>query len=177
MSNRGSLFRSPVSGAAKHQNAAILPHSEPAVDLRLQERWPIGAISYCVGGSVEPINAGQCFSYALTAIAVTLIAVIDAARRAAGNNGARLTAAISRAPKAGLTIAIRQRLHRQRRNCSTEPSDTIFVTDHGSKAATSFGNISGPSSIERYEFLPSAVIMACRVCGRRGLLVNPFEPE
>ena len=64
------------------------------------------AISHCVSGSVGPINAEQCFSYALTAIAVMLIAVIDAARRAAGNNGARLTAAISRAPKAGLTIAI-----------------------------------------------------------------------
>ncbi|HLF84851.1 MAG TPA: hypothetical protein VI837_11805 [Blastocatellia bacterium] len=71
----------------------------------------------------------------------------------------------------------RQRLHRQRRNCSTNPQESIFVTDHGSKAATNFGNISGPSSIERYEFLPSAVMIACRVCGRRGLLVNPFEPE
>ena len=64
------------------------------------------AISHCVSGSVGPIIAEQCFSYALTVIADTRIAVIDAARRAADNNGARLTAAISRAPKAGSTIAI-----------------------------------------------------------------------
>lgn len=64
------------------------------------------AISYCVGGSVGPIIAEQCFSSALTAIADTPIAVIDAARRAADNNGARLTAAISRAPKGGSTIEI-----------------------------------------------------------------------
>jgi hypothetical protein len=64
------------------------------------------AISRCVNGSVGPIVAEQCFSSALTAIADTQIAVIDAARRAADNNGARLTAAISRAPKAGSTIEI-----------------------------------------------------------------------
>ena len=51
------------------------------------------------------------------------------------------------------------------------------MTDHGSKSAINFGNISGPPSLQRYEFEQSAVLSACRVCGRRGLLVNPFEPE
>jgi hypothetical protein len=51
------------------------------------------------------------------------------------------------------------------------------VTDHGSKAATNFGNISGPPSLQRYKFGQALVLSACRVCGRRGLLVNPFEPE
>ena len=64
------------------------------------------AISRCVSGSVGPIIAEHSFSSALTATAVTPIAVIGAARRVADNNGARLTAAISRAPKAGSTIEI-----------------------------------------------------------------------
>jgi hypothetical protein len=51
------------------------------------------------------------------------------------------------------------------------------VTDHGSKTSINFGNISGPPSLERYDFVPSGVMIACRVCGRRGLLVYPFEPE
>lgn len=64
------------------------------------------AISRCVSGSVGPIIAEHCFSSALTATVVTLTAVIDAARRVAANNGARLTAATNKVPKAGLTIAI-----------------------------------------------------------------------
>ena len=64
------------------------------------------AISRCVSGSVEPIVAERSFSSALTATAVTLTAVIDAARRVAANNVARLTAATNKAPKAGSTIEI-----------------------------------------------------------------------
>lgn len=64
------------------------------------------AISHCVSGSVGPIIAEHCSSSALIATAVTLTAVIDAARRVAANNGARLTAATSKVPKAGSTIAI-----------------------------------------------------------------------
>ena len=64
------------------------------------------AISHCVSGSVEPIDAEHSFSSALTATEVTLTAVIDAGRRAAANNGARLTAATNKVPKAGSTIVI-----------------------------------------------------------------------
>jgi len=64
------------------------------------------AISRCVSGSVGPIIAEHCFSSALIATAVTLTAVIDAARRVAATNGARLTAVTNRVSKAGLTIAI-----------------------------------------------------------------------
>lgn len=64
------------------------------------------AISRCVSGSVGPIIAEHCFSSALTATAVTLTAVTDAARRVDATNGARLTAATRKVPKAGLTIEI-----------------------------------------------------------------------
>jgi hypothetical protein len=64
------------------------------------------AISRCVSGSVEPIIAGRSFLSAHTATAATLTVVTDAAKRAGGNNGARLTAATRKVPKAGLTIAI-----------------------------------------------------------------------
>ena len=64
------------------------------------------AISHCVSGSVGPIVAEHSFSSALTATAVTLTAVIDAARRVAATNGARLTAATNKVPKAGSTIVI-----------------------------------------------------------------------
>ena len=64
------------------------------------------AISYCFSGSVEPIIAEHSFSSALTATAVTLTVVIDAVRRAGANNGARLTAATNKVPKAGSTIVI-----------------------------------------------------------------------
>jgi hypothetical protein len=64
------------------------------------------AISRCVSGSVGPIVAEHSFSSALTATAATLTAVIDAARKAGGNNGARLTAATNKVPKAGSIIVI-----------------------------------------------------------------------
>lgn len=64
------------------------------------------AISRCFSGSVGPIIAERCFSSALTATAVTLTAVIDAARRVGANNVARLTAATNKVTKAGLTIEI-----------------------------------------------------------------------
>lgn len=64
------------------------------------------AILRCVNGSVGPIVAEHSFSSALTATAVTLTVVIDAVRRAGANNGARLTAATNKVPKAGLTIVI-----------------------------------------------------------------------
>lgn len=64
------------------------------------------AISRYVSGSVGPIVAEHSFSSALTATAVTLTVVIDAVRRVAANNGARLTAATNKVSRAGLTIAI-----------------------------------------------------------------------
>lgn len=64
------------------------------------------AISYCVSGSVGPIIAEHSFLSAPTATAVTLTAVIDAARRAGANNVARLTAATNKVLKAGSTIVI-----------------------------------------------------------------------
>ena len=50
------------------------------------------------------------------------------------------------------------------------------MTDDGSKASPKFGNIGGPPLLERYELGESVVTVACRVCGRAGVLVNPFEP-
>lgn len=64
------------------------------------------ANSHCINGSVGPIVAEHCFSSALIATVVTLTAVIDAARRVAANNGARLTAVTNKVTKAGLTIVI-----------------------------------------------------------------------
>jgi hypothetical protein len=50
------------------------------------------------------------------------------------------------------------------------------VTDHGSCATPDSCNISAPGAAALVEPLPEALI-ACRICGRAGLLVNPFEPE
>ena len=63
-------------------------------------------ISYCVSGSAELICAERCSLSAHTATAVTLIAAKHVGRRAAAGNGARLTAATSKARRGGLTIAI-----------------------------------------------------------------------
>jgi len=68
----------------------------------------------------------------------------------------------------------RQRLYRQRRKQPTQPPDDILVTDHGSKETVEYASISGPHSAVPL-FL--AGLVSCRVCGRLGLLVNPFEPE
>lgn len=62
--------------------------------------------SHCVSGSAELICAERCSSSAHTATAVTHTAAKHVGRRAAGGNGARLTAGINKASKGGLTIAI-----------------------------------------------------------------------
>ena len=62
------------------------------------------ASSRCVSGSVGPNNAEHCFSFVLAATAVRPTVVTDAGGKAAGNNGARPTAATSKAMKAGSAI-------------------------------------------------------------------------
>jgi len=84
----------------------MLPQLESAVDLRQQERWPMLAISGCFSGFVGPMVAERCFSSAHTATEVTPTVVNDAGRRADANNDVKPTDDISKAPKAGLTIAI-----------------------------------------------------------------------
>jgi hypothetical protein len=76
----------------------------------------------------------------------------------------------------------RQRLYRQRRKQLTQPSANTFVTDHGSKEPVEYASIGGPFEARlAAALLPvsrfPAGLVYCRVCGRTGLLVNPFEPE
>jgi hypothetical protein len=70
-------------------------------------------------------------------------------------------------PEGRLDHRDRQRLYRRRRNPPTKPSIENSVTDAGSTDTSEFGNISWP---------PSGVHIACRICGRQGVLVNPYEP-
>jgi len=62
--------------------------------------------SRCVSGSAEPNCAERCSSSALTATGGTLTAANRVGRRAAADNGARLTVDTNKVLKAGLTIAI-----------------------------------------------------------------------
>lgn len=83
----------------------------------------------------------------------------------------------------------RQRLYRGRNSRLTSsasflasvapelnPSNSFFVTDHGSSSTPDSCNISAPAPAAFVEPL-RAELIACRICGRTALLVNPFEPE
>jgi hypothetical protein len=52
----------------------------------------------------------------------------------------------------------------------------VFVTDHGSIRLINSGNISPPGSARQVEATVFE-LLSCRICGRAGLLVNPFYGE
>jgi hypothetical protein len=52
------------------------------------------------------------------------------------------------------------------------------VTDHGSTPGSGFGNISERAFTAVFETVERRrELVCCRVCGRSGLPVSPFEPE